>query len=519
MIIVNVIIKRPVEDVWNYFTNISNWSKWNGGSIIQVKWEKGGYVTWGMGSPAHIDNYEFQKLVTIVDTWIDTSYRFAPCKEGTLFTIEEGSPKNASWSDGGVKHTHELEDSLKKFKQNIESSRKIEAVESTVHIPENISPDDFIKQALMTSLLDKLMNIGSNEHLEEGTSSLSDNDYAVLHLSRPKKLVGAMISYDVNLDDTVVYRAKNDSKTSIKIIREGKHVLSAKTESRATLPINVIFGEEYYVQCSLGMGFFVGHPKLELVKTERKSAPENTPVKKVDAEQPLQQTSRKVRPNVPAVEEATNYIVLAREFACYFSFRINDSKEQELKARLLAGGDVARKAITDFLLGCGRGMETNWWQNVHHLVQLIKQFPGDSESVLNALIQQESNIWEYQTHVKDVAKEELDELKAANNPVVSGVDKAEHIQPASISDISVKEPEPEPNVRPNVPDVPELSSRVTFVRESREASYVWMIHQAANKADAMEFLSQQQIDKPFYYMVVETPEGNFGRDEDGIYTE
>jgi hypothetical protein len=160
MIIVNVIIKRPVEDVWNYFTNISNWSKWNAGSIIQAKWEKGGYVKWGMGSPSQINDYEFQNLVTIGGTWLDTSYWFSPCMEGTLFTIDESSPKNASWPDGGVKHTRELEDSLKKFKQNIESSGKIEAVENTVHLPENMSSDDFI----ITSIIENLKNADLDEH-------------------------------------------------------------------------------------------------------------------------------------------------------------------------------------------------------------------------------------------------------------------------------------------------------------------------------------------------------------------
>jgi hypothetical protein len=35
----------------------------------------------------------------------------------------------------------------------------------------------------------------------------------------------------------------------------------------------------------------------------------------------------------------------------------------------------------------------------------------------------------------------------------------------------------------------------------------------------MDFLSQQDIDKPLYYVVVETPEGNFGKDKDGFYQE
>jgi hypothetical protein len=60
---------------------------------------------------------------------------------------------------------------------------------------------------------------------------------------------------------------------------------------------------------------------------------------------------------------------------------------------------------------------------------------------------------------------------------------------------------------------------VRFVRENRDGPSVWKTHAAPSKADAMAFLSQQNITQPLYYVVVETPEGNFGKDKNGFYQE
>ena len=62
-------------------------------------------------------------------------------------------------------------------------------------------------------------------------------------------------------------------------------------------------------------------------------------------------------------------------------------------------------------------------------------------------------------------------------------------------------------------------ANVVFVREDRESHKVWRIYKAPSKADAIAFLSIRQIPRPFFYLVVETPEGNFGKDFDGLYQE
>ena len=58
-----------------------------------------------------------------------------------------------------------------------------------------------------------------------------------------------------------------------------------------------------------------------------------------------------------------------------------------------------------------------------------------------------------------------------------------------------------------------------FVREDRNSMGTYLTYRAPSKADAMAFLSTQRITLPSYYVVVETPDGNYGKDIQGIYKE
>jgi uncharacterized membrane protein YhaH (DUF805 family) len=62
-------------------------------------------------------------------------------------------------------------------------------------------------------------------------------------------------------------------------------------------------------------------------------------------------------------------------------------------------------------------------------------------------------------------------------------------------------------------------TKVKFVREDRDDTAVWRVHSAPGKADALAFLSKQTVKLPLFYIVVETPDGNFGKDKDGVYQE
>ena len=63
------------------------------------------------------------------------------------------------------------------------------------------------------------------------------------------------------------------------------------------------------------------------------------------------------------------------------------------------------------------------------------------------------------------------------------------------------------------------STRVVFVREDRTDLGTFLTYKGPSKSDAMAFLSEQSITQPSYYIVVETPDGNFGKDIQGFYVE
>ena len=89
--------------------------------------------------------------------------------------------------------------------------------------------------------------------------------YALVHLYRPSRMAGFAIGYDVRLNDSVAYRARNGSRLDLRRSRPGTVTLSAKTETREELTLNLEAGREYYVRCTIGAGALVGRPHLTQV--------------------------------------------------------------------------------------------------------------------------------------------------------------------------------------------------------------------------------------------------------------
>lgn len=114
----------------------------------------------------------------------------------------------------------------------------------------------------ITALILKVDNIEDYTPVEEEV--LSDVDYAILNVYRYGG-TGALVGYDLYLGDSVICRVKNNFKTTIHITKDGLNTLWAKTESKSEVPIDVEIGKSYYLRCGITMGFFVGHPKLELI--------------------------------------------------------------------------------------------------------------------------------------------------------------------------------------------------------------------------------------------------------------
>ena len=113
-----------------------------------------------------------------------------------------------------------------------------------------------------------VVSTSANENMQSSEYQLS-GDCALLHIYRPGSMKGMAISYDVYLGDDVIYRAKNKSKTTLRITGEGQIMLWAKTETRAELPVDIRLGNEYYIQCGIGFGALVGRPRLEIVDNKK----------------------------------------------------------------------------------------------------------------------------------------------------------------------------------------------------------------------------------------------------------
>ncbi|GHV59489.1 hypothetical protein FACS1894182_13650 [Bacteroidia bacterium] len=197
-----------------------------------------------------------------------------------VFGVEEPAPANAESlgvvkiGDSGFSANCDWDVVIDKAKLE---ARKIggNALKITKHTPPSIFGSSCHQ---ITADILRVENWDNVDFIAETDSTLIGADYALLHVYRQSG-PGMAISYDVHLGDNVICRARNKWKEIIQIYQDGPNTLWARTEAKSEIPIDIQFGKEYYIRCRIETGFFVGHPKLELVdnrtgKAEYNSIPE-----------------------------------------------------------------------------------------------------------------------------------------------------------------------------------------------------------------------------------------------------
>jgi hypothetical protein len=115
-------------------------------------------------------------------------------------------------------------------------------------------------------------------------------------------------------------------------------------------------------------------------------------------------------PMPPQPQPPADYRALTEQLANFVSLTLDDDETlKPLEEQLLAGSGKARGVIVDYLLFCASGRQREgWWHGASRLVRLIPRFGlDDGEQALTRLVDQPSNIWEYETQVKNVARELL----------------------------------------------------------------------------------------------------------------
>lgn len=93
--------------------------------------------------------------------------------------------------------------------------------------------------------------------------------YALLYFYRLRNFNGMAVEYVLHVEDSMVYKMQNGNYAVVKVQNKGETTIWARTEKKTKLELNIEHGKVYFVNCSVGMGVLMGHPKLELVETQR----------------------------------------------------------------------------------------------------------------------------------------------------------------------------------------------------------------------------------------------------------
>jgi len=100
-------------------------------------------------------------------------------------------------------------------------------------------------------------------------SGVSNPNYALLYIYRTNNPDGYARGINLHLNDSIICKLKNNSKCAIKLYKQGPTILWAQGETRDTVLLDVHFGDEYFLKCTLKMGLLFGRPDMELIPTEQ----------------------------------------------------------------------------------------------------------------------------------------------------------------------------------------------------------------------------------------------------------
>ncbi|MDO7844881.1 hypothetical protein Q5H92_00820 [Hymenobacter sp. M29] len=92
--------------------------------------------------------------------------------------------------------------------------------------------------------------------------------YALLYVYRPTSLGATALTYDVRLNDSVVYQARFGSRSIIRLTKPGAVTLWTENGGKP-LTLEVEPGKEYYLRCGLQGSTFKPRPWLSFVSTRQ----------------------------------------------------------------------------------------------------------------------------------------------------------------------------------------------------------------------------------------------------------
>ena len=201
---------------------------------------------------------------------IDTSLKpLSDSTEVVVVDIKHPMPDSCKLA-GTLRYTENINSPAQGYNQLIQSAKKearamggniIKVTDLQVTGSYVLSISVLYRQHL-TNIDNRLKAIKDSLHIIKFGSG--NPTYAILYVYRPSG-EGYLIGYDVVLNDKVICRAKDNSCYELKLYQEGSANIIAQTESPAFARIDVKFGEEYYLKCSVKTGIAIAGPVLELM--------------------------------------------------------------------------------------------------------------------------------------------------------------------------------------------------------------------------------------------------------------
>jgi len=115
--------------------------------------------------------------------------------------------------------------------------------------------------------VNQLLKLEEEQAIANQSRLPKDSDYAVIHFYRPKNYDGALISYDIKMDDLgTIGRSSNGHQFDYKMTTFGKHRFFGKTKKSDSVTLDIKKGQEYFIRCGVAKGSSISIPDMYAIE-------------------------------------------------------------------------------------------------------------------------------------------------------------------------------------------------------------------------------------------------------------
>ena len=124
MVNAEIIINKPLDIVWSFYTNPKNWGKWwlQGIKKVIPGWEEDAAVQWADNSECSVWSITPKKILQLNSQWMRTTFKFSAVSDKTTIQVKLDARWGEGFEDRGAVERGELVSALSKLKKCIEEA-------------------------------------------------------------------------------------------------------------------------------------------------------------------------------------------------------------------------------------------------------------------------------------------------------------------------------------------------------------------------------------------------------------